>query len=312
MYNIHPEFDDAVLEARNLPAFSSEFIKELQLLTSDELNTAELAKHIRLDPALTARILRVANSPFFGMQRHIESIEEAILIVGLRHTRGLVIAGTVMSALQPQPKTGLDPEQFWRNTLATTAGAQSIAHYVLANHSHPQAISVDAAFVAGILHDIGKLMMAVTWESRYLQVSQLIHIEKLMAHEAEQRIFSYDHSKLGAAICERWWLPNAICHAIHYHHEAQRPTLNLGLAEKNLAAVLCLADAISPLLTQPCHSEGEANMDTLLALLPANQRHLAELAMRELEIESTALLPLIPDMRLIYLSLCHLVQLKMS
>lgn len=289
MFNIHPEFDDAILEARNLPAFSAQFVGELQTLTNENLNVHDLTQHIRLDPALTARILRVANSPFFGMQRKIDSVDEAVMLIGLRHTRGLVIAGAVMSALRPQPKSGLDITAYWRSTLATAAAAQALSHHVSA--------STDSAFITGILHDIGKLMMAVTWESQYLEVSRLMQLENIPCHIAEERVFGYNHARLGAALCERWWLPNPICYAISAHHLEKRP-VNPEIAQESLASVLTLADSLAPALQHKANAEQDQHIA------------LDVQAMQELNLSRETVLHMLPDMRLSYLSLCQLVHIE--
>ncbi len=186
---------------------------ELNTLIDDPHSTAQdITDVIVMDAALTARLLQIVNSPFYSFPQQIDTITMAIAVVGTAQLRDLAMATLVIRKFNHIPQNLLSLETFWCHNIACATAARTIVTELGIQQS-------ERVFVAGLLHDIGKLMMYLAepdLSSRVLQ--QLKSNTELDVNELEKATFGYDHAELGAALLKEWGLPDSLVEPVRYHH----------------------------------------------------------------------------------------------
>lgn len=193
---------------QKLPSLPSLVLEILDSFNNEQVDIRTLARKISLDQALVARVMRVANSAFFGLSGQIGTIPEAIALLGFNNLRGLVTAAAIINTF---PKAGghFVQLQFWRHSICTAVCAK-----VLAKHA---GLNAETAFTAGVLHDIGRLIMVI----HYPQVIAQLDLEGTSSVEslqAERAALGVDHAVLGGELAKRWNFPVTIREAIALHH----------------------------------------------------------------------------------------------
>jgi len=222
------EISEAVLRLPSLPHIVMELIDALD---NGDVDTNTLAQKISHDQAITAKVLGLANSSFYGMQSKVGSIPHAVTVLGFNSVRSLVTAAAVVDTFsEGQPKE-LNYAEFWKHAIATALAAKAIARSRGGNE--------DQAFIGGLLHNIGRLVLATYSPSRYQEVlkwrSQ--HDEDLVV--AEIHVLGIDHKVAGREILAHWKLPASIVETLH-------PLTENKLNEYSLiASVVTVADAIA-------------------------------------------------------------------
>lgn len=202
-------------QLRALPPLPLVANKLIAKMTEAEPSAVDIARLIASDDALTARLLRLVNSPFFGLQRQIASVQEALHVVGLNAVQRLVVSAAVMQPFTAIFQNPQRAQQFWRHRLRCGLTARHLARDGAA----------DLAFVAGLLHEIGELGMLVhfgtLYETRCFEQRQMRGAARVQAERAE---FGFDHAQLGAAILSNWSLPPPVVEAVGRHHDASAPS----------------------------------------------------------------------------------------
>ncbi len=213
-----------------LPSLSTVITRLLQLLQSDNLDMSEIKKQLSSDQGLTTRILRIANSPFYGLSTHISDLQHACTLLGLNTLRGIVIAAGIMDHFPDRQTQGFNRDSFWYHAIGT-----GIAAKVLAKRC---GLDTEQAFTAGLLHDMGKLVMATYFEQDFLRILKYREKQKCLIKDAERALLGFDHTVIGARVAEHWKLPKTLVAAIHFHHEL--PNKATPLAELvHIADILC-------------------------------------------------------------------------
>lgn len=187
----------------------------LRILQDPDAGTAALTRAIERDPALTANVLRLANSAYFGFPRSVASVADAIFRLGTRNVRQLVLA-TAVSPLQKQAVKGYDlpPGDMLKHSLAVAVGAETLGRLL-------DTPACDHLFTAGILHDIGKVALGTFVQLDAAPILDLAANEGLPFVEAERRILGIDHAELGAFLADKWNLPAAVVEIVRWHHEPE-------------------------------------------------------------------------------------------
>lgn len=227
--------EEILADIRQLPSLPAVVGELIRTLDNESAGIEQLAEGIAKDQSLAARALRVANSPFYGIQHKVASIHDAIVILGFRAVGSLVMAASVTSYFKPPPEVDFDPTRFWRHGIGVALCARALAREV--------GLDTETAFTAGLLHDIGVLMLLTTRPEHYAAVLAARHERDCALVEAERDLLGFDHAAAGAALAERWRLPDEIARAVAQHH-APEPGRDAA-ARLSLADVVHVANALA-------------------------------------------------------------------
>ena len=212
-----------------LPSLPAVVMDLLASLAQEDVDIDVLSKKIITDQVLTAKTLKVANSPFYGMPRQVSSVTEAIAVLGFHTIRNLVTTAAMVNGIPASTRSGFDVMQFWRHSIATAVCANAIATELGDHKSH--------AYTVGLLHDIGRLVLATQFPVEYDQAMDHRAAHDCTVMAAENVSMGVDHAAVGEALAQHWKFPPAMQQAIAQHHQPA----NAG----PLGTVVCLADAIA-------------------------------------------------------------------
>lgn len=220
-----------------LPPLPTSALRVIALTKNPATTVKELENVIGQDPSLAAGILRQANSAYYGYARRISSLQEAIVMLGFQVTQGLAMA----SAVAPLLKTNLlgyeiEQEGLWKHSMLTAMTAKRLC-------KHLKLPFGDVAFTAGLLHDIGKLIIAIYVQEVGSFLVEKVNEVKLSYVELEERVIGYNHATVGGFLARTWFLPEDLISAISYHHN---PTHAPSYPE--LACIIHVANGLASLL----------------------------------------------------------------
>ncbi len=210
----------------------------LSLAGDAESSVTQLAEAIELDPSITARVLRLANSAYFGFSRHVETVGEAIMVIGFRNVRNLAACAAVAPMFQGAGG-GLDRSALWRHSCAVGEAARLVAAKLDGDDGW--------AYVAGLLHDLGQVVLEEVLGDEYVEVLGCERDGASLA-SAEREALGADHAWAGGTLCDRWQLSERIAVAVGRHHgpfEGAQAASLVALAER-LAAELGIDDENDP------------------------------------------------------------------
>jgi len=213
-----------------LPALPNIVLELIHALDDKDVDTHTLAQKISYDQTLTAKVLRLANSSFYGMQSKIGSIPHAITVLGFNSVRSLVLAAAMVDTFADHASGDLDHANFWKHAIGTALCAKVIAAHRGANQ--------DQSFIAGLLHNIGRLVLATCSPQRYRDVLQRCAQRNEDLLTAEIHVFGIDHKTAGKAVLEYWKFPAAIVGTLSSGQD-ESP------AQGDSAAIAAVADAIA-------------------------------------------------------------------
>jgi HD-like signal output (HDOD) protein len=199
----------------SLPSLGS-INKALQgLLVTEQRYTAQIAEIIRRDPSLTSRLLRLVNSVYFGLTTPVNSIEEAVFYLGVRQIRQLAMVTPVIEDFQRLTRQCSFPwREFWQHCIGTAI----LTREVTANVPGP---SEDSDYVAGLVHDVGKIVMAWSFPEHFAEIHRQSIEGTRPLSEIEEEILGVNHSELGALYLERHRLPELMIYSARYHHSPE-------------------------------------------------------------------------------------------
>lgn len=199
-----------VRQIRDLPPLPSIVLDLISSFEREDVDVALLAEKISRDQALSAKMLRLANSSFYGLPSKVSTVNQAIVVLGFDSARALAVASNVIESFEAGKAGEIDVAEFWRHSIATALCARGLARHA--------GLAQDHAFIAGLLHDIGRLVLASGFPEHYAQVIDYCAREGTSLGEAELRVLGVDHQRVGQLLGEAWKFPVAIQRAIGQHH----------------------------------------------------------------------------------------------
>ena len=257
------------MTASDLPTIPVVATKVMQLIESECATAEELAKIVASDPAVAARVLKISNSSFYGCQRQIQTLSHAIVVLGFATLKSLVVAASVKQVYQPY---GLTEQMLWEHSFGAGLASRIIA-------KETRLVSEEEAFLGGLFHDIGKIIMNTMNKQQFQDVMQRCYNNRITFEEAERQVYSYTHSEVGGLVIKKWNFPDMLMNAVLSHHtfefvEDEDPY------QISLTCVVGLADMF-------CHKAGigmrEPNDELdLLQTVPARRLNLNEPRMEAL------------------------------
>lgn len=216
-----PRLDEAQIEARlkncaRLPSLGSINSALRELLSADQSYIAQISEVIRRDPSLTARLLRLVNSVYFGLASPVNSIEEAIFYLGVRQIRQLAMLTPVIEDFQKLAgNTPFPWREFWRHCIGVAIMTREVISVV-------RVPTDEADYVAGLVHDVGKIAMAAAFTAHFVEVRRRLEEEPADLLEVELDVLGMDHCEVGARYLQHHNLPEAMIETARYHHQPER------------------------------------------------------------------------------------------
>jgi putative nucleotidyltransferase with HDIG domain len=200
----------------DLPSMPAAALNVMREADSETGSAVAVAKHISQDQALTARVLRLANSPYYGLPRQITDLQEAVVVLGMRCIRNLaVVAASYPWLSRPVSGYALEPKQLWKHSIGVAVGAQIVA-------KRTKACCADTAFTAGLLHNMGKIAVSIWLDNKLKALVAYAIQENMTFDQVERKVLGFDHADVGAHLAEQWNLPEVFVLAIQHHHNPDR------------------------------------------------------------------------------------------
>lgn len=205
--------EEIVKKTPDLPSLPAAALKVMRETESSTSNASSIAHILAQDQALSARVLRLANSAYYGLTRKVTNLQESVVVLGMRCVRNLcMVAATYPWMSRKLDGYCLGPRELWTHSFGTALGAQLFARL-------SGKCSEDQAFTAGLLHDIGKVALSVWLENKTALVAQYAAQAKVSFDEAERTILGYDHCQVGEHLANSWNLPDDIVQSVRWHHD---------------------------------------------------------------------------------------------
>jgi putative nucleotidyltransferase with HDIG domain len=224
---------DFVAQAKDLPVMPPIAAEVMKKAEDPESDLKSMANLISRDASLAVRVLKIANSSFYSMPRKIESIQQAIVLLGYTTLRSVVVAASVKDVFA---RYGLAERLLWEHAIAAGCAASVVA-------GHVGGFAKDEAFVGGLVHDVGKLVMHSEAEKLYQEVMRAVYADEQTSIQAERETFGFDHAEVGMLVLGKWGLPERLVAAVGGHHEIDKAGDTEGA--KPMAALLDVADRMA-------------------------------------------------------------------
>lgn len=190
------------------------FVRINQLVENPNSSIDDIAAAVNLDPAFTVRLLRVANSSFYGLSSTVDTVSKAVSIIGTSQIRNLALSTAVANSFAGLPNTLVSMENFWRHSLYCGLAARKLAK--LAGKCDAEAV-----FTGGLLHDIGELVIfnRMPQQAKEALLLVLDSADELPIYQAEQQMMDFDHAQVGGELARQWKLPQMLEECIACHHD---------------------------------------------------------------------------------------------
>lgn len=229
------ELNDLVCRADELASLPEVVMRAVDMINDPESSAADIGEVMGEDPALTARLLKIVNSPFYGFPSRIDTISRAITVIGTLELLDLILATSVIKAFRGIPTELVNMDTFWEHSLYSGIVSKVMA----ARHRAPNR---ERFFIAGLLHDIGSLVIYRHLPEQAAAILQQAREEVVPLHQLEREILGYDHGLVGAELMRLWRLPEALISSACWHHSPmEADTDQLEVAIVHLADVIASA-----------------------------------------------------------------------
>lgn len=228
---MNSDLEKTILSAGDLPTIPVVATKVMQLIESDRATAEEISKVVSSDPAVAARVLKISNSSFYGRQGTIQNLSQAIVLLGFTTLKSIVVTASVRQVYQP---FGLTEKMLWEHSFGAGLAARTIASKV-------GGVDQEEAFLAGLFHDIGKVIMNNHDRAKFQSVMERCYNEELLFTDAEKLAYPYTHEQVGSLVIKKWNFPQTLTESVLQHHNFAFTDLN-DMSLLNLTSVVNLAD----------------------------------------------------------------------
>ncbi|MDO9193779.1 MAG: HDOD domain-containing protein [Undibacterium sp.] len=226
----HILLDDVIRQIKDLPTLPTVAQEMLSNLEDDDTSLDMICEKVAMDQSLAAKTLRLANSSYYGANSKVVTLQQAVALLGIKNIKKLILMTSLTNSFPTSRCRNFDSRAFWRHSIATAICAELISRTLKMKH--------DFAFTAGLLHDIGRLVLVTRFPKEYEQV--IAHREQQDCYllDAEQTVLGIDHVSVGLVLAMQWEFSDAIQDAISGHHQPDNKDLN------PVAAIVHVANSI--------------------------------------------------------------------
>jgi len=228
---------ELVRETGHLPSLPSIFGELVDLMSDPSSSSGMFAKVIQRDTAVSARLLKLVNSPYYGFPSKIETISRAITLVGTKELSALTLAMSVLKLFKDIPAELVNMKSFWKHSIACGLVARMFAEKKGDADSEP-------FFVGGLLHDVGRLILYMRMPAESGRTLSIALSENILLFGAERRLFGFDHGELGGMLLKHWRLPERMADMVGHHHAPEKAGDPLSAGILHLADIAVNAVAI--------------------------------------------------------------------
>ncbi len=210
------KLNEILSKVKSFPTMPGAGAKMLSLLEEPDTTVSEIEEILRYDPGLTANVLKLANSAYFGIPSKIGSLKQAVILLGLKRLIQIVVA-TCVSAVMDRSVPGYDlpPGDLWRHSIAVSIAAEALV-------KDKKISNAEDVFTPALLHDVGKLVLGA-FVGEELEAIESIAAKGVPFVVAENMILGTDHAEIGAQILAQWNLPSDVINAVRWHHDPDSP-----------------------------------------------------------------------------------------
>lgn len=233
--NDRSQTDIIIDKIKELPALPQVVMKLQELIVDDNSNAKKIADIIETDQAIVTKVLKLANSAYYGMSGKISSIQHASILLGYKTLSEIVTAAGAEAILgRKLPGYGYDAKDLWEHSLAVAVGSKAIA-------AMKNPAVVNDAYTAGLIHDIGKIILDSCVLERKEEIESFMEKDEKTFLEAETHFFDFHHADIAFEVCKRWKFPESMATAIKSHHQPSKS------GSHDLSYILHAADYIARL-----------------------------------------------------------------
>lgn len=228
------DLEKLIRETGDIPSLPTVATKVLQMVNSDNISLDELERTIETDQAFSSRVLKIANSSFYGRNRSVDSVSAALMLIGFKTMSSLVVA-TAMKDVHR--RYGLFEQKLWDHSLGVALAASLLAR-------ETRMVTPDEAHVAGLIHDVGKTVLNNNIPDQYMMVVENVYGGGGSFLQVEDALLGYNHCNVGGFIARKWKLPKNLEVVIEYHHAAGLPA-GVDSTYEPVCQIVSVADAMA-------------------------------------------------------------------
>jgi len=222
-------------KVKDLPTLPEMIHKVLALVGDEQTSAKKLGNLISYDQAISSRLLKVANSAYYGFMSEIATVQHAIVVLGFKEIKSLATGIAVFDTMKgASSETSFMREEFWMHSIGCALAGQVICKKV-------GGVDEGIAFTSSLLHDIGKLVLDGFFSPEYGKVMEKVQMSGMSMVEAEEEVLGFNHADVGGWLCERWKFPPLLVSSISFHHQVENVDANYILMTSivHLADILC-------------------------------------------------------------------------
>lgn len=198
-----------------IPAFPLTVHRVNQLMSDPDYPSSSLVDILKLDQAVTANLLKMANSAYFGSRRRISTLNEAVMFLGQENILRAINAAGVATLFRTADGYGVTSSDLWKHSVGAALMSQIISRRVFQRED-------PVLFTSVLMHDIGKIILGQFVNKSYLRISALVKLQGYSFLKAEEQVIGINHAELGGKIAKKWNFPDTICNVITYHHNPDK------------------------------------------------------------------------------------------
>ncbi len=188
------------------------YLRVNEQLENDRSTAQEIGTTVQTDPAIATRILKMVNSAYYGMPNRVSTISQAVALLGRDRLKQIIIGSVMVSVFKDPKLESFSLQEFWQHSIKTAIIARQLAS------QHKEQNEPDALFIAGLLHDLGRLTLASRLPEQFSQIEG--QRRKLGLIDAERQVLGFDHAELAGALMTQWGLPELLVTCAQYHHDS--------------------------------------------------------------------------------------------